>query len=322
MKSHASLAWACLLIGAPAAASAQEADPAVRNQWFTGSLEASSPALGKAGVLAIEPYVIYQINTGIYDGSGNRRPVPHDVDHLLTVIVVKYALTDRLSVQALPSFDHISNDRGSSSGLGFGDLPLELEYRFKNENGRTGSPSITVSLGITLPTGDYQHLGNQLNGIGSGAYFAKQGLVVESLFDTQGGHPMRIKLFAAAYEPLATAPVRDVSVFGTEQGFRGRAKPGAFGQIGLAAGYAMSQRWVLAIDVVQNFAAGNRLTGTGAAGEAIAIQGPHRSATALAPALEYNWSANAGVIAGVEISVAGRNSTSYAAPQIALAISF
>lgn len=306
----------------PALANAQEADLAVRNQWFTGSLEASSPALSKAGALAIEPYIIYQINTGAYDSHGHRGPVAHNIDQLQTVIVIKYGLTDRLSLQALPNFDHVSNDRGSSDGVGFGDLPVEVEYRFKDEDGRTGSPSITASLGLNLPTGRYQRLRNQLNGIGSGVYSAKQGIVVESLFDTKGGHPMRIRLFASAYEPLGTALIKDASVYGTEAGFRGHAEPGVSGQVGLAVGYALTQRWVLAIDVVQSYNARYRLAGEDSAGTFISARGLSRNATALAPAVEYNWSANAGLIAGVEFSVAGKNTASYVAPQIAVALSF
>ena len=133
---------------------------------------------------------------------------------------------------------------------------------------------------------------------------------------------MRIRLFASAFEPLATTSIKDASVYGTNAGFRGRAKPGVSGQIGLAVGYAIDQRWVLAIDVVQNYAARYRLTGIDVPGNAIATHGLNRSTTALAPAVEYNWSANAGLIAGVELSVAGRNSSSYVAPQIALALSF
>ena len=301
---------------------AQEADLAVRNQWFTGSLEASSPALSKSGALAIEPYVIYQINTGAYDSHGNHGAVAHDIDQLQDRHRRQIWSHRSSEHPGAASFDHVSNDQGSSGGIGAGDLPLEFEYRFKDENGRTGSPSITGSLGINLPTGDYQHLSNQLNGIGSGAYSAKQGMVVESLFDTKGGHPMRIRLFASAYEPLATTSIKDASVYGTQTGFRGRAKPGVTGQIGLAVGYAIDQRWVLAIDVVQNYAARYRLTGVDPTGAAISTHGLNRSTTALAPAVEYNWSANAGLIAGVEVSVAGRNSSSYVAPQIALALSF
>ncbi len=42
----------------------------------------------------------------------------------------------------------------------------------------------------------------------------------------------------------------------------------------------------------------------------------------LAPAIESNWSDSAGLIAGAELSVAGRNTASYIAPQVALSISF
>lgn len=146
--------------------------------------------------------------------------------------------------------------------------------------------------------------------------------MVESLFDTPGGHPMRVRLFASVYEPVATTSIRDANVYGTDPGFHGRAKPGVSGQLGLAVGYAIDQRWVLAIDVVQNYAARYRLTGVDMTGNAVAAHGLNRSTTALAPAVEYNWSANAGIIFGAEVSVAGRNSASYVAPQIALAVSF
>ena len=59
------------IAGAVGTASAQVAgNAAVQAQWFTGSLEAPSPALPKAGLMAIEPYVVYQGNTGTYGNDG------------------------------------------------------------------------------------------------------------------------------------------------------------------------------------------------------------------------------------------------------------
>ena len=43
---------------------------------------------------------------------------------------------------------------------------------------------------------------------------------------------------------------------------------------------------------------------------------------ALAPAIEYNFTSRVGLIAGVEFSVAGRNTPSYIAPQVALTMAF
>jgi hypothetical protein len=313
---------ALLGLGLPSATNAQQADLAVRNQWFTGSLEASSPALSKAGALAIEPYFIFQSNTGTYDNHGDHVAGTDNISEVQSFVVLKYGITNRLSVQALPSVGHVWNDLGSSDGIGFGDLPIELEYRFKNENGRTGSPSITGSFGIGLPTGGYDRLGSTLDGFGSGVFTAKQGIVVETLFDTRGGHPVRARLFGAIYEPLASASVRDVSVYGSAAGFHGNGQPGVSGQIGFAAGYAFTRRWVIALDIVQNVAAPYRLYGVDVSGEPANSRGKERLSTALAPAIEYNWAVNAGLIFGVEASVAGRNSASYVAPQIAVALSF
>lgn len=312
---------ALVALGLPCAATAQEADLAVRNQWFTGSLEASSPALAKAGTLAIEPYLIYKIDTGVYDDRGHRHSSGDGIHQAQAVTVLKYGLTDRLSFQALPILVRITDGR-NERGLGFADLPVELEYRLKDENGRTGSPSVTLSAGLVLPTGRYNRLHFVLDGLGGGTTLAKQGIVVESLFDTKGGHPVRIRAFGAVTEPLESANVRGLSVYGTNEGFTGRALPGVSAQIGLAAGYAIDQRWVLALDLVRSDAGRSYLNGRDGSGASVGNTGTRSSRTALAPAIEYNWSGSAGIIAGVEVTVAGRNTPSYVAPQIAIALAF
>ena len=314
-------AIALCALGSPGAALAQDGDLAVRNQWFTGSLEASSPALSTAGTLAIEPYLIYKIDTGAYDDRGHRHSGGDGVHQLQSVTVVKYALTNRFSFQALPTVVCVT-DGHDARGLGIADLPIELEYRLTDENGRTGSPSLTASAGVVLPIGPYDRLTTVLNGLGTGALLAKQGIVVESLFDTMGGHPVRLRLFASMTEALASASVRDLSVYGATDGFVGHAMPGVSAQVGVAAGYALDQRWVIALDLVRSDAGGSRLTGVDAGGTVRRTTGRRASRTTLAPALEYNWSARAGLIAGVELSVAGRNTPSYVAPQIAVALAF
>lgn len=303
------------------AASAQEiaGDAAVQAQWFTGSLEAPSPALPKAGLFAFEPYAILQVNTGAYGSNGAHASVQNDITQFQSVNVIKYGITDRLSVEALPSFTHISNDKSNFSGLT--DLPVELEYRFNDEDNKTGFPSITASLGMTFPTGVFDHLSTALDGLGAGAYTIKEGILAQSLFDSWGHHPMRFRFYAAAYEPVASASLQGISSYGTNQGFFGSAIPGFSSVLGIGAGYGIDQRWVLAFDFVQNFAKGAHVYGS--VGSASANFNALSSAgTEIAPAIEYNWSDSIGVIAGVEYTIAGRNTASYFAPQIALAMSF
>jgi len=293
--------------------------PAVQAQWFTGSLEAPSPAVGSAGTWVIEPYLIYQRNTGAYDSGGQRRSFTGAERQLESTTLFKYGITRRLTIAALPSFSHAWNDQSHVTGAG--DLPVELEYRFNNENKETGLPSVTASVGISLPTGNYNRLRASIDGLGSGAYTLKEGLLAQSLFDTPGNHPLRLRLYGAAFEPVSNVAVNDLSVYGTGQGFAGHAAPGFSAELGLGAGYALDQRWVLAFDLVQNFAHGSRLNGVDASGSSVNSKDSGSTRTAVAPAIEYNFSGHVGIIAGVEFSVAGRNTASYLAPQIALSFS-
>ncbi len=299
-------------------------DDTVQDQWFTGPLVAPSPAMTKAGVFAIEPYAIYADNTGAYNNGWEHYSVSNDLNQLQSETLLKYSITDRLSVQALPSFNYAWNGLTNSNGadLGMGDLPVELQYRINDENRKTGSPSVTVGLGMTFPTGDYNNLSNPLNGFGSGAYTLKEELLFQSLFDTWGGHPMRVRWYGDVYEPLGNVPVQNISVYETSQGFQGKANPGLTADWGIGIEYGLTQRWALALDLVQDYAAGFRLSGSNVAGNPANAHSGSSTSIALAPAIEYNFSSRTGLIFGVEFSAAGRNTPSYIAPQIALTVAF
>ncbi len=303
-------------------AAAQQPVDAASRQWFTGSLYAVSPALSHAGALAIEPYAIYSRNTGSFDAAGNHLPRTDGTDAAILLTVVKYGLTDRLTIATTPAFTHSWNDLRSSTGSGFGDLPIELEYRLQDGVIATGAPSITASIGTRLPTGAYDHLHNPLNGRGSGAWSARAGILAQSLFNTGDNVAMRVRVYGSVSMPVASVSVHDASVYGTEAGFVGRVLPGASAEVGMSVGYALNQRWVLALDLLYDTSPGFAVNGTRADGRWGQTRSASSSSFAIAPAVEYSWSADAGIIAGVAFSAAGRNSASYVAPQIAISLSF
>ncbi len=297
-------------------------DTTVQDQWFTGSLESPSPAIPKAGILGVEPYLIFQGNNGTYDANWARHSVQHDSSQIQEATLLKYSITDQLSVQAVPVFAFTWNGQTTSQGVRIADLPIEFDYRVINQNNKTGAPSVTFILGMSFPTGEYERLHSGLDGLGSGAFTAKEGVLLQSLFDTWDDHPLRLRFWGSVYEPLANAPVHDVSVYGTSQGFQGNALPGISTQAGIGAEYGLNQRWVLALDVVGNYADTAHLSGTDGYGNLVHTNLASSTSLALAPALEYNWSDTLGIIGGVEFSAAGRNSASYIAPQIALNLAF
>ena len=174
---------------------------------------------------------------------------------------------------------------------------------------------------MTLPTGSYDHLNVPLDGLGSGAYTLKEGILFQSLFDTLATTRCACAFMALSSNQSRMSPCV-IECYGTDQGFQGHAAPGFASELGIGAGYALDQRWVLAFDFVQNFANGTHVYGSEASGNIINTRSASSARTALAPAIEYNFSDNLGIIAGAEFSVAGRNTSSYVAPQIALTTSF
>jgi len=115
----------------------------------------------------------------------------------------------------------------------------------------------------------------------------------------------------------------DESVYGTVNGFSGRAYPGDSFTADAAAEYSVTSHWVLALDVVYQHNDSTRLTGT-LLPEGSGIEhasGPSWSC-GFAPALEYNWNSRIGMLLGVRIIEIGRNTTTTVTPAIALNMVF
>jgi hypothetical protein len=119
-----------------------------------------------------------------------------------------------------------------------------------------------------------------------------------------------------------------VSVYGTGEGFRGRARPGNSAIINAAWEYSVTRNWVLALDVVYQHDSNTHVSGYdlhsgGAAGSAPAAfelnSGPGHT-WSLAPAIEYNFNSRVGVIAGAKLTVAGRNAGAVVIPVAAINI--
>jgi hypothetical protein len=118
-----------------------------------------------------------------------------------------------------------------------------------------------------------------------------------------------------------------MSVYGTGPGFTGHADPGNTLTVDSSWEYSFTRNWVLALDVVYEHDASTGVTGSYPATngtQPTAIEqssGTHRS-LGFAPAIEYNWSAKIGVIAGVRYIPIGRNSDITVTPVAAINMVF
>jgi hypothetical protein len=283
-----------------------------------------SPGAGTlpAGHALIEPYFFDAVVMGGYDRDGHRVGAPREHDYGSQSYVL-YGLTDTLTVGVLPRFGfHDRGARGHSTQVGIGDLGLVAQLGLTRFDAERGIPALALNVTQTLPTGTYDRLGDHpADGLGAGAFTTALSLYAQSLFWLPTGRILRARL-DLSYARSSSPDVRDVSVYGTTAGFRGQAHPGAAFTADAGWEYSATQHWVAALDVVYERDASTALRGQQAAADAttraIAIDSGTASSLSLAPAIEYNATARIGVIAGVKLTIAGRNTARMIIPVTAI----
>jgi hypothetical protein len=182
------------------------------------------------------------------------------------------------------------------------------------------APHTSIAVEETLPTGKYDHLGNRpSDGMGAGAFTTTVALYTQTFFWMPNGRILRVRFnFVPAFS--RSVPVEDVSVYGTSPGFRGRANPGSSLFVDLAAEYSMTQRWVFALDATYRHQGNTLVKGYNLTDPSVptSLQSGTGDAFGLAPAIEYNWKSNVGVLVGTRLFPAGRNTALSITPAIAV----
>ena len=308
-------------------ASAQEETPppgvprqSLDDAWWTGPLLAANATTLPRGHFLIEPYLFDVIRYGRYDHDGNRQSAPrsHDFGSLTYVL---YGLVDRFTVGLLPVAGYNTSSVGpSSSGAGFGDITLNAQYRLTLFHEGDWVPTTSFVLQETFPTGNYQRLERPSDAFGSGAYTTTLSIYSQTYFWMPNGRILRMRLDVSGGFS-SSASIEDVSVYGTETGFRGHAKPGDFFLADASWEYSLTRSWVLALDVIYRHDASVRVTGRNIldpTSPPIRFDAGSSQAFGFAPAIEYSWKGNLGVIFGVRVIPAGRNTSATITPAVAI----
>lgn len=285
--------------------------------WWTGPMLANSAETLSPGHFLLEPY-LYDISTAHTNSYGSRT-------YLL------YGLADRLSVGVIPVFGYNTVSGGpNSSGVGFGDFTVQAQYRLTEFHEGSWMPTTAIMVQETFPTGKYDQLGNRpSDGIGSGAYTTTLALNSQMYFWLPNGRILRMRFDVSEAFSQSTS-VDGVSVYGTAAGFHGNAKPGNALFADLSWEYSITQRWVVAFDAIYShdrntlvtgyslLNPGNPIPGGMPAATNIRMNSGSSSAFGFAPAIEYNWTPNLGVLFGTRVVLAGQNTTRTVTPAIAI----
>lgn len=320
-------------MGASAIAAATSATAVVTQQslddaWWTGPLLAASPGTLPRGHWLVEPYVYNVMTYGHFDHERSLRSAgaAHQVG---SQTYIEYGLVDRLTLGLIPRFGlHESVAGQDSSGFAVGDTTLQGSLGLTQFRHGSAVPTTSLVIGETFPTGRYDRLSGPTDGaLGSGAYSTTVSLYSQTYFWMPNGRILRTRL-DLSYQVSRWASVHGVSVYGTSGGFEGRALPGPSFVSDLAFEYSATQNWVLATDIDWEHDGNTRVEGSGRQAVSAAVPAHLVRNTGssevlyLAPAVEYNWSATMGVIAGVRVATAGRNTSATVTPVAAINMVF
>jgi hypothetical protein len=320
MLKHSYSPLAALALLSMSGATASELDrQSLDDAWWTGPIVTAGAATLPAGHALIEPYVYDVITRGRYDSDGNYRST--DTVHSYgSLTYLLYGVTDSFTAGVIPTFGFNDVDSGpDSSGVGIGDVTLQAQWRLSQFRPDRRVPTSSLVLQQTLPTGKYDQLGTRpSDGLGAGAYTTSLAVHSQYYLWMPNGRILRTRL-NVAYALSDSVDVADTSVYGTSEGFRGRADPGNTFSLYSAWEYSVTRNWVLALDAFYQHDSSTRVRGE-TQGVPFSADSGSSWRVGLAPAIEYNFNSRVGVIVGARWFAAGRNTSASVTPVAAINI--
>ncbi|RZJ05241.1 MAG: transporter [Brevundimonas sp.] len=241
-----------------------------------------------------------------------------EAEHFGSVTFLLYGLTDRLTIGVKPAFGFSRPANGPSSRrVGLGDLTLAAQYRLNAPDPEDAMPTVSVALQQVVPTGRHDRLDGRLaDGQGAGAYATSLSVYAQNYVWMPNGRIVRTRL-NLSYSAPARAEIEGASVYDTPPGFAGRAELGSTVSAGASAEYSLTREIALGLDLAYSRTESTQVVSDGPPAT------PHRtlgrsSEIVFAPAVEYSWAPNLGVLFAVRIGLANDNADASITPAIAI----
>ena len=274
---------------------------AMQSARWTGPLLASNAETLPQGHFYTEPYFFDAISNGEHNPGSSG--------------FYQYGLLDNFTVGVQPFFSlgTVKYNRN----LAIGDFKLLSQVRLSHFSPRHRVPSVALVMNLVLPTGRDDRLSALEQGHGSGSFAPEIGVNVQYYFLLSNGRLLRARINILKNFPLRH-DLSGRSVFGTRSDFQGQAKPASKTSLIGGLEYSLTKEWVLAFDVERDQWSKTKVLGRNADGNPVQQISPKSFNIGFAPAVEYNWSTRAGVIAGIWIVPKGHNTQSSVTPAIAI----
>ncbi len=299
--------------------------------WFTGPLLSGSGNTAKYGTWSTQPYITGIERTGFYNSDWD-----YQSDDKLWVVDLALPMwvgfTRWTELKVTPVFGWNHDERGPSRWV-FKDLFVHLGIQLYRDQlpTKTWLPSMKLSIRERIPTGKYRNLNPSKLGVdegGWGSWITTLGFNASKVLYFYDFHFLNI-CFNMRYSIPASLHVKGFNTYGGGYGTDGTIYPEQTFQTSFALEYSLSRNWGISLDALANWDSKVRFKGNPGfvvsenpgflpLGIPMASETKASFLFTLAPAIEYNWSENLGLIAGPWFTVVGKNSPRFVSAIIAL----
>lgn len=293
---------------------------AIAEPWYTGPLLAPAGHTIPAGHSNLETYVFYTRNNGTFDRHWRLIHTPANESTILNPIF-SHGLTDKIDIQYSVPYSYNVNDGASSQGVS--DTSVTLGYQLLEQKDSKWMPDLRIAIQEVVPSGQYELLSPMNNGtdaMGLGSYQTGVALNFQHLMQLTEVNYLRTRL-SLAFMYANDVRLHGVNTYGGAIDTDGTLDPGNLVSADLAGELNLTQHWVA---VMEGYVANRQATsfrgnpGRTAAGLPAPIGHDVVNQITIAPAIEYNFNANIGLIGGVWLSATGQDSSDFASYILAL----
>ena len=280
---------------------------------FTGTIISFSGENVEPGRLNIQPIVFASYCYGAYTGSWKK--VNTDCAFSLNPLVwIETGITKDIDVTFTIDM-YYTKFRGNSA-THFGDLGVTLAYQAMRQVDGTHIPFVRIGVTETFPTGKYNNYSPSFEGVslgGEGSYQTAIMLVVEKTYYPSDKHPLDLT-FNVGYTIPSKVHVKGANAYGGGKNTDGTVYPGNTTFVDFTFEYSITKHWILFSDAAFTYTDRTGFSGTAGTrkdGSPASSSEPSSSLFQLAPGIEYGFTPNLGLLAGVNFSVLGRNTEAF-----------
>lgn len=289
--------------------------PTLKAPWFTGPLLAPSGLTIPPGHINIEPYVFVIANIGRYDSDWKRSRIEVFWNNYFQPNL-QVGINKWMAITINPILYY--NYTKGAAKWAIGDIPFTVDFQLyaRTPGLDMWNTALKLSVQARAPVGKYQRLDprKKLTDAGGGGAWAP-GLVLVwgNLFYIGSDRfiTWRNALSCAIPNPVY---VKNLNYYGGGAGTKGKVYPGVELTFDTAIEVTLSQNWVFSCDFVGYWVGKNRFKGE----TAFLNTSPSSIQLSMAPAFEYSWSSDIGIIIGSWFTAFGRNSAQFVSAVAAL----